>query len=216
MRCAAVRCRTRRCGRRCTSPRQPMSPAARPCAAHDRLPARSAVSQGRLVQRHVQDPHPRSDLQRRYARRRDTEAGMVEIDAVLHPEAAELIWTNSSTLRPSSRASPGRCRPGLLECHCLPDQRFRGIARGRGCARGGVLTEHPAHHEVDVRGSSSRRCCRMRSMEARCNVAMTRSPRIPRSVRSSSGATSSGYPQRYGPMLSAVMVMPSGVDPAQP
>jgi hypothetical protein len=45
-----------------------------------------------LVQRHGQDPHPVGDVQRRYVRRRDTEDGMVKIEAVLHPEEAELIW----------------------------------------------------------------------------------------------------------------------------
>jgi hypothetical protein len=46
-----------------------------------------------LVLRHGQDPHPLGDLQRRYVRRRDTEDGMVKIEAVLHPEEAELVWT---------------------------------------------------------------------------------------------------------------------------
>jgi len=45
-----------------------------------------------LVQRHAEDPHPTGDLQRRYVRRRDTEDGMVKIEAVLHPEEAELVW----------------------------------------------------------------------------------------------------------------------------
>jgi Domain of unknown function (DUF222)/HNH endonuclease len=45
-----------------------------------------------LVQRHCRDPHPLDDEQRRYVRRRDTEDGMVKIEAVLHPEEAELIW----------------------------------------------------------------------------------------------------------------------------
>jgi len=45
-----------------------------------------------LVQRHAQDPHPTGDVQRRYVRRRDTEDGMVKIEAVLHPEEAELVW----------------------------------------------------------------------------------------------------------------------------
>jgi hypothetical protein len=46
-----------------------------------------------LVQRHGQDPHPGGDQQRRYVRRRDTDDGMVKIEAVLHPEEAELVWT---------------------------------------------------------------------------------------------------------------------------
>jgi hypothetical protein len=32
------------------------------------------------------------DVQRRYVRRRDTEDGMVKLEAVLHPEEAELVW----------------------------------------------------------------------------------------------------------------------------
>ena len=46
-----------------------------------------------LVQRHGQDLHPLDDAQRRYVRHRDTEDGMVKIEAVLHPEEAELVWT---------------------------------------------------------------------------------------------------------------------------
>jgi len=46
-----------------------------------------------LVQRHCQDPHPLADAQRRSVRRRDTEDGMVKIEAVLHPEEAEVVWT---------------------------------------------------------------------------------------------------------------------------
>src|SRR6185295_2185414 len=46
-----------------------------------------------LVQRHGQESTPRDDEQRRYVRRRDTEDGMVKIEAVLHPEEAELVWT---------------------------------------------------------------------------------------------------------------------------
>src|SRR5512146_159481 len=46
-----------------------------------------------VVQRHGQDPHPLDDEQRRYVRRRDTADGMVKIEAVLHPEEAELVWT---------------------------------------------------------------------------------------------------------------------------
>jgi hypothetical protein len=45
-----------------------------------------------LVQRHGQDPQPLDDEQRRHVRRRDTEDGMVKIEAVLHPEEAELVW----------------------------------------------------------------------------------------------------------------------------
>ena len=46
-----------------------------------------------LVQRHGQESTPRDDEQRRYVRRRDTDDGMVKIEAVLHPEEAEMVWT---------------------------------------------------------------------------------------------------------------------------
>jgi hypothetical protein len=46
-----------------------------------------------LVQRHGQESTPRDDKQRRYVRRRDTDDGMVKIEAVLHPEEAEMVWT---------------------------------------------------------------------------------------------------------------------------
>jgi hypothetical protein len=45
------------------------------------------------VQRHGEAPHPLDDEQRRYVRRRDTDDGMIKIEAVLHPEEGELIWT---------------------------------------------------------------------------------------------------------------------------
>src|ERR1051325_10135150 len=45
-----------------------------------------------LVQRHDEGSHPEVDEQRRYVRRRDLEDGMVKIEAVLHPEEAELVW----------------------------------------------------------------------------------------------------------------------------
>jgi Domain of unknown function (DUF222) len=46
-----------------------------------------------LVQRHGQKGGSAVDELRRYVRRRDTEDGMVKIEAVLHPEEAELVWT---------------------------------------------------------------------------------------------------------------------------
>ena len=46
-----------------------------------------------LVQRHYRESSPRDDLERRWVRRRDTEDGMVKIEATLHPEEAEIVWT---------------------------------------------------------------------------------------------------------------------------
>jgi hypothetical protein len=45
-----------------------------------------------LVQRHGQEDRPQDDVQRRYVRRRDMDDGMVKIEAVLHPEEAEMVW----------------------------------------------------------------------------------------------------------------------------
>jgi hypothetical protein len=44
------------------------------------------------VQAHGKGARPEDDEPRRYVRRRDTDDGMVKIEAVLHPEEAELVW----------------------------------------------------------------------------------------------------------------------------
>src|SRR5215468_3450594 len=61
----------------------------------------------KLVQRHDKDPHPQGDEQRRYVRRRDTEDGMVKIEAVLHPEEAEMVWAmlNHAAMQPVEPSS---------------------------------------------------------------------------------------------------------------
>jgi hypothetical protein len=61
-----------------------------------------------MVQRHGQDPGPRDDEQRRYVRRRDTDDGMVKIEAVLHPEEAELVWTMLDHAAKHLTRAPGR------------------------------------------------------------------------------------------------------------
>ncbi|HEX7837306.1 MAG TPA: DUF222 domain-containing protein [Kofleriaceae bacterium] len=64
-----------------------------------------------IVQRQGQDPHPVGDEQRRYVRRRDTEDGMVKIEAVLHPEEAELVWTmlNHAATQLAREPDPSAC-----------------------------------------------------------------------------------------------------------
>jgi hypothetical protein len=65
-----------------------------------------------LVQRHGKESHPLDDQYRRYVRRRDTDDGMVKIEAVLHPEEAELVWTmlnhaaTQRTRQPEASATP--------------------------------------------------------------------------------------------------------------
>jgi hypothetical protein len=65
-----------------------------------------------LVLRHGEDPHSQGDEQRRYVRRRDTEDGMVKIEAVLHPEEAEVVWAMldhaAAQLAREPGSSPGR------------------------------------------------------------------------------------------------------------
>jgi uncharacterized protein DUF222/HNH endonuclease len=62
-----------------------------------------------LVQRHGQEDRPRDDEQRRYVRRRDTDDGMVKIEAVLHPEEAELVWSMlDHAAKNLGRASPSK------------------------------------------------------------------------------------------------------------
>jgi hypothetical protein len=61
-----------------------------------------------LVQRHGQESSPRDDQQRRYVRRRDTEDGMVKIEAVLFLEEAELVWAmlNHAATKLAEQATP--------------------------------------------------------------------------------------------------------------
>jgi hypothetical protein len=67
-----------------------------------------------LVQRHGQDSHPDVDEQRRFVRRRDLEDGMVKIEAVLHPEEAELVWTmlDHAASRLAREAATAATAPG--------------------------------------------------------------------------------------------------------
>src|SRR4051812_48617070 len=60
-----------------------------------------------LVQQHAKDDHPQVDEQRRYVRRRDLEDGMVKIEAVLHPDEAELVWAmlDHATIRLAREAA---------------------------------------------------------------------------------------------------------------
>ncbi|HEX2686557.1 MAG TPA: hypothetical protein VHN14_08060 [Kofleriaceae bacterium] len=74
-----------------------------------------------LVQRHGQDPHPMDDAQRRYVRRRDTEDGMVKIEAVLHPEEAELVWTMLNHAATQLAREPGAAeRDDSAETRVVP------------------------------------------------------------------------------------------------
>jgi len=65
-----------------------------------------------LVQRHGQDSHPDVDEQRRYVRRRDLEDGMVKIEAVLHPEEAEMVWAMLDHAAAQLVHEPGSCSDG--------------------------------------------------------------------------------------------------------
>src|SRR3954467_3329646 len=80
-----------------------------------------------LVQRHGQDRHPQVDEQRRYVRRRDTEDGMVKIEAVLHPDEAEMVWAmlDQAAARlahePRSEAGGGSAESGgTPKLHAIP------------------------------------------------------------------------------------------------
>src|SRR4051812_9691919 len=82
-----------------------------------------------LVQRHDQDAHPEIDEQRRHVRRRDLEDGMVKIEAVLHPDEAELVWTMldhaaSRLAREAAAAATGTAgtaRPDAVESVRIAD-----------------------------------------------------------------------------------------------
>ena len=68
-----------------------------------------------LVQRHGQDPHPLADAQRRSVRRRDMEDGMVKIEAILHPEEAELVWTMINHAATQLTREPARPTPTAID-----------------------------------------------------------------------------------------------------
>jgi hypothetical protein len=62
-----------------------------------------------LVQRHGEASHPVSDEQHRYVRRRDTDDGMVKIEAMLHPEEAELVGTMLNHATTQLAREPDAC-----------------------------------------------------------------------------------------------------------
>src|SRR5262249_3414633 len=66
-----------------------------------------------LVLGQGENAHPRLDEERGYVRRRDMEDGMVKIQAVLHPEEAEVVWTMLN------HAAPQRARP--VPAEVFPD-----------------------------------------------------------------------------------------------
>jgi len=111
-----------------------------------------------LVQRHGEESRPRDDEQRRYVRRRDTCDGMVKIEAVLHPEEAELVWsmldhaarhlTHEPTPGPKSDATRA-CRGGYASTHrrharaeCAAAARRRNDASLQPCRRADVDHAH--------------------------------------------------------------------------
>jgi Domain of unknown function (DUF222) len=98
-----------------------------------------------MVQRHGQDRSPHDDEQRRYVRRRDTEDGMVKIEAVLHPEQAEMVWAmlNHAATQlvpePSPRSASDSAESGAgPRVHATPAGRLPAAAvlDGRGPAAG--------------------------------------------------------------------------------
>jgi len=83
-----------------------------------------------LALRHGQQPRPHDDGERRFVRRRDTEDGMVRIEAVLHPEEAELVWKTldhaAAALRRTSQEAALADATGSREAS--GDEQFAGPA----------------------------------------------------------------------------------------
>jgi len=108
-----------------------------------------------LVQRHGEDPHPTSDLQRRYVRRRDTEDGMVKIEAVLHPEEAELVWAmldHADSAEPRDVSEPTSGHPSG-ELHQRADAAKRGFNRADALvslAQGYLRGDRPQRSPIEV------------------------------------------------------------------
>jgi hypothetical protein len=113
-----------------------------------------------LVQRHGQEDRPQDDVHRRYIRRRDTDDGMVKIEAVLHPEEAEIIWTmldhaakhlgRASHPEAEAPASPASAESrGLTDAHAgttttLLSDVSAGVADASAESCGTTRTAHPA------------------------------------------------------------------------
>ena len=109
------------------------------------------------VQRHGQEPHPLSDLHRRYVQRRDTEDGMVKIVATLHPEEAEVVWTMLNhattqlahgTAEPASDASAESPAGTQSPVHAGAITSPAGT--GGGCVNRAVESVHASHGGSDA------------------------------------------------------------------
>jgi len=115
-----------------------------------------------LVQRHGEDPHPTGDVQRRYVRRRDTEDGMVKIEAVLHPEEAELVWamldhTAKQPVRdPAAPAAPaGSATSDVARGDVARGDVARGDVAGRNAESGDAAESPRPARDHEVSGSPS-------------------------------------------------------------
>ena len=115
-----------------------------------------------LVVRHGQELRPQDDEARRFVRRRDTEDGMVKLEAVLHPEEAELVWqaldhAAAARCRASNGAAPGdtaELRAALADGHAVRppqpvlEERTEGaaISRADDSAESRVVSEPTSEH----------------------------------------------------------------------
>ena len=95
-----------------------------------------------LVLRHGKDPHPLGDLQRRHVRRRDTEDGMVRLEAVLHAEEAEVVWTMLNQAAADLVRRPRPAKAVSAEAPSTAPSSRNGTAK-RGPSE---TVTHPGHH----------------------------------------------------------------------
>src|SRR5215475_14518735 len=100
-----------------------------------------------VVQRDGQVPHPLEDAQRRYVRRRDTDDGMVKIEAVLHPEEAELVWTMLNHAASELVGDPGPAAGGDAAEFVDAAHMFAEAPTAPAAPASGVRTTLPASDE---------------------------------------------------------------------
>jgi hypothetical protein len=121
-----------------------------------------------LVQRHGQDPHPRNDEQRRYVRRRDTDDGMVKLEAILHPEEAELVWTILNHAATQLAREPGQpVHDDSAEARVVVQAPEAVVIPLRRDTPATAVTSSPKHIETDERGNNSEELCVVGSQEPR-------------------------------------------------
>ena len=108
-----------------------------------------------LVRRHGDDARPRDDEQRRYVRRRDTDDGMVKVEAVLHPEEAELVWAMLNDAARRCQAAPDREAATPIDAACAITASGDVSAEPQRPSVSAIVEDPAANVSADARSPSS-------------------------------------------------------------